>query len=272
VALGAIWGASFLFVRIVSPVLGPLLTADTRMLIAGAALTLWYRFAGFDPQWRRWGGHYAVAGMINTAFPFILYAFAALTITAGEMAVLNATAPMWGAVMSAAFLGERLRARRVVGLALGIAGVAFIARPSGQTATLVAIAAGLAAAACYAFAGIYLRRWAPEVPAKGMAVGTQLVPGLLLLPLVPVWPAPQPTTALVLASVLILGLVCGAIAYVLYFRLITDLGPTGALTVTYLTPLFAMLWGAVFLAEPVTLTMVGGGALVIVGTALVLRP
>jgi len=269
-ALGAIWGASFLFVRIVAPVLGPIATADSRMLVAGIGLALWFRFTGFDPQWRRWGLHYAAAGMINSGMPFILYAFAALHITAGEMAVLNATSPMWGAVMSAAFLGERLTARRIIGLALGVAGVALIASPSIQDTALLAWTAGLAAAACYGFMGVYLRRWAPGAPAKGLAVGTQLGAGLIVLPLVAIWPAPLSPTPLILACVLALGLVCGAVAYVLYFRLIVDLGATGALTVTYLIPLFAMLWGALFLAEPVTLPMAGGAALVIMGTLLVL--
>jgi drug/metabolite transporter (DMT)-like permease len=120
-ALSAIWGASFLFMRIVAPVLGPIATADSRMLVAGVALALWFRFTGLDPQWRRWGLHYAAAGMINTGMPFILYAFAALYISAGETAVLNATSPMWGAVMSAVFLDERLSARGILGLVLGIA-------------------------------------------------------------------------------------------------------------------------------------------------------
>jgi drug/metabolite transporter (DMT)-like permease len=246
-------------------------TADSRMLIAGAALTVWFRFTGFDPQWRRWGLHYAAAGMINTGAPFLLYAFSALYLTAGEMAVLNATSPMWGAVMSAAFLGERLTWRRVFGLVLGVAGVVFIARPAGGGAPLIAFAAGLAAAACYAFVGVYLKRWASDAPAKGMAVGTQLGAGLIVLPLVAFAPPPVNPSLLVLGSVIALGLICGAIAYVLYFRLIADLGATGALTVTYLTPLFAMLWGGLFLAEALTLPMVGGAALVIAGTLLVLR-
>ena len=269
-ALGAIWGASFLFVRIVAPVLGPIATADSRMLIAGIALALWFRFTGFDPQWRRWASRYAAAGMINTGLPFILYAFAALYLTAGEMAVLNATAPMWGAVMSAAFLGERLSSRRMLGLALGVAGVALIARPTAEGTTLLAAAAGLAAAACYGFIGVYLRRWAPGAPAKGLAVGTQVGAGLIVLPLVAVFPPAQAPSIPIAASVLALGLVCGAVAYVLYFRLIADLGATGALTVTYLIPLFAMLWGALFLAEPVTVPMAGGAALVILGTLLVI--
>jgi drug/metabolite transporter (DMT)-like permease len=241
------------------------------MLVAGIALALWYRFSGFDPQWRRWSAHYAAVGMINTGLPFILYAFAALYITAGEMAVLNATSPMWGAVMSAAFLGERLRARRVTGLALGVAGVALIAQPTAETATLLAAGAGLLAAACYGFVGIYLKRWAPGAPAKGLAVGTQLGSGLIILPMVGLFPPAQAPTMLVAGSVLALGLVCGAVGYVLYFRLMADLGPTGALTVTYLIPLFAMLWGAVFLSERVTLAMAGGAALVILGTLLVLK-
>jgi drug/metabolite transporter (DMT)-like permease len=270
-ALGAIWGAAFLFVRIVAPVLGPMATADSRMLVAGIALALWFRFTGFDPQWRRWGLHYALAGLINSGVPFVLFAFAALYITAGEMAVLNATSPMWAAVMSAVFLGERLTARRIAGLVLGLAGVALIARPAGAEATFLAVAAALLAAACYGFMGVYLRRWAPDAPAKGLAVGTQLAAGLLLLPLAAFSPPPLSPTPLIVGCVLALGLICGALAYVLYFRLIADLGATGALTVTYLIPLFAILWGALLLAEPVTLPMACGAALVMSGTLLVLK-
>lgn len=257
--------------RIVVPVLGPVVTADARMLIAGVALAVWFGLTGFDPQWRRWGLHYVLAGMINSAIPFLLWAVAALSLTAGELAVLNSTSPMWGAVFGAAFAGERLTGRRVAGLLLGASGVALIARPAAEAATLLALGAGLLAAACYGLIGVYLRRWAPGAPAKGLAVGTQLGAGLVLFPLVAIWPPSSPPAPPVLASVLALGLVCGAVAYVLYFRLIADLGATGALTVTYLIPLFAMLWGALFLAERVTPAMAGGAALVILGTLLVLK-
>lgn len=240
------------------------------MLVAALALALWFRWTGFDPQWRRWGLHYAAAGMINTGLPFILFAFAALELSAGEMAVLNATSPMWGALLSAAFLGERLAPRRIAGLLIGVAGVVLIARPAGESAPLLPLGAALAAAACYGFIGVYLRRWAPGAPAKGLAVGTQLGAGLIVLPLVALWPPASTPTPLVTGSVIALGLVCGAVAYLLYFRLIADLGATGALTVTYLIPLFAMLWGALFLDEAVTLAMAGGAGLVILGTILVL--
>lgn len=269
-ALGAIWGASFLFMRIVAPALGPIVTADARMLIAGVALALWFRFSGYDPAWHRWWAQYATVGMINTGIPFILFAYAALSLGAGEMAVLNATAPMWGAVMSAFFLGERLSARRVGGLVLGIGGVVLIAAPAAERAAWLPWIAALAASACYGFAGVYLRRWAHDAPAKGLAVGTQLTAGLLVLPLAAAWPPVSSPTPIVLGSVLALGLLCSAVAYLLYFRLVADLGPTGALTVTYLIPLFAMLWGTLFLGERPTLTMALGAVLVILGTLLVL--
>jgi drug/metabolite transporter (DMT)-like permease len=269
--LGAIWGSSFLFVRIVAPALGPLLTADLRILLAGLALVAWFRLTGFDPQWRLWLREYVIVGMLTSGMPFLLFAYAALSLSAGQMAVLNATSPMWGAVMAAALLGERLTARRVAGLALGVAGVAFIARPGGEALPLLPVAACLGAAWFYGFTGAYLKRWARAVPAKGMAVGTQMSAGLLMLPLAALWPPAAPPTPLVLACVLALGLVCGALAYLLYFRLIHDVGPAGALTVTYLVPLFGMLWGALFLGETLTPSMLGGAALVILGTVFVLR-
>lgn len=260
-----------MFVRIVAPLLGPILTADLRMLVAGAALVAWFKLQGFDAEWRRYGREYAIVGMLNTGLPFLLYAYAALRMTAGQMAVLNATSPMWGALMSALLLGERLSWRRIGGLVLGVAGVAVITRPAEGEVALLSVLACLGAAWCYGFTGVYLRRWSPAVPAKSLAVGTQMVAGLMVLPLVALWPPVAGPTPLVVGSILVLGLVCGAIAYVLYFRLIVDLGPTGALTVTYLTPVFGVLWGAVFLAEALTVSMLAGAALVIAGTVLVLK-
>jgi drug/metabolite transporter (DMT)-like permease len=269
--LGAIWGASFLFVRIVSPAIGPLLTADLRMLVAGVALVIWFRLVGFDPQWRRWLRQYAIVGLLTSGIPFLLYAYGALSLTAGQMSVINATSPMWGALMAAVLLGERLTPRRIAGLALGVAGVALIARPTGEALRLLPVMACLGAAWCYGFTAAYLKRWARAVPAKGMAVGTQLSAGLILLPFAAFSPPAAGPTPFIVACILALGLVCGALAYLLYFRLIHDVGPAGALTVTYLVPLFGMLWGALFLGEALTPAMLVGAALVILGTVFVLR-
>ena len=272
VALAAIWGASFLFTRIAAPALGPVLTAEARTLIAGIALAIYFGFTGYNPEWRRWGRQYVVVGILTSGLPFLLWAYAALTLTAGLMSVLNATSPMWGALCSAALLRERLTGRRIVGLLIGMVGVALVTRPEAGTAVPYgAMLAALSAALCYGLAGAYMKRWASAVPARGMAVGTQLVAGILLIPFIPLAPPQATPSLLIIVSVLMLGLMCGAIAYLLYFRLVADIGPTGALTVTYLIPVFGVLWGALFLGEALTLPMLAGGVLVILGTVLVLR-
>lgn len=272
VALAAIWGASFLFTRITAPVLGPVLTAEARTLIAGIALAIYFGVTGYNAEWRRWGRQYLIVGILTSALPFLLWAYAALTLTAGLMSVLNATSPMWGAVWSALLLRERLDARRIVGLLIGVVGVALVTKPeAGKALPYGPVLAALAAAFCYGLAGAYMKRWARDVPSRGMAVGTQLVAGILLIPFIALAPPDGAPSMPIVASMLALGLVCGAIAYLLYFRLVTDIGATGALTVTYLIPVFGVLWGALFLGEALTLPMLFGGVLVILGTVLVLK-
>lgn len=269
VALAAIWGASFLFMRVAAPALGAAATAEVRMLVAGLALSAWLAWRGFDPQWRRWAGQYFLVGAFNSAAPFVLYSYAALALSAGAMAVINAASPMFAALLSALFIGERLAARRALGLVLGFAGVALVARPSAGSA--LATAAALGAALSYAMSAVYLRRRARDVPARGMAVGTQVAGAVLLAPLALLFPPPALPGALVWANALALGLICSALAYLLYFRLIADIGATRALSVTYLIPVFGLLWGAVFLGEALSLSTLAGALLVIAGTALVLR-
>ena len=272
VSLAAIWGASFLFMRIAAPVLGPVLTAELRTLIAGIALAAYFAVTGYDPEWRRWGRHYVMVGILSSAVPFLLWAYAALSLTAGLLSVLNATAPMFGALCSALLLRERLKPARVLGLVIGIAGVALVTRPAeGSELHYLAIAAALVASFCYGLVATYIRRWASNVPSRGMAVGSQLAAGILLIPFIALSPPAAVPTAGVVAAILALGLVCGAIAYLLYFRLIADIGATGALTVTYLIPVFGVLWGALFLGEAVSALMLAGAALVVLGTVFVLR-
>ena len=269
VSLAAIWGASFLFMRIAAPAIGPVATADLRLLIAGVTLLLYYAATGFDAQWRlRWREYLAV-GALNSAAPFLLYAYAALELSVGLLAVLNATSPMWAALLGAVVLRETLTPKRVAGLLTGMVGVAMVSGVEASTQWL-SIAAGLGAALCYALTGIALKRWGQGAAARGMAVGTQLTGGVLLLPLLAIAP-PGNVTPGIAAALLALGVVCSALAYILYFRLIADIGATGALTVTYLIPLFGVLWGALALGEALTATRVVGALIVTAGTVLVLR-
>jgi len=272
VSLAAIWGASFLFVRIAAPAIGPVLTVDLRMLIAGATLAAYFRLIGFRAEWRRWWRQYAVVGLLTSALPFLLYAYAALSITAGFMSVINASSPMWGALFSAWLLGDRLSSRGIAGLAIGIVGVGLVTLPEiGAGFAVLPALAATGAAACDGLAGAHMRRWATNVPSRGMALGTQIAGGLMLAPFLAFAPPAAMPSALVVASVLAMGVVCGAVAYVLYFRLVTDIGAAGALTVTYLIPLFGVAFGAAFLDETISLVMLGGGGLVLLGTFLVLR-
>ena len=274
VALAAIWGGSFIFQRVASPVLGAALTAEGRLLIAGLVLALWFRLTGFDPQWRRYGRQYLAIGVVNMALPSLLYAFALTHIPASLAAILNSTSPMFGALFAALFLGERLTRRMGFGCAAGAVGVVLVARPDGFATTPMfgaAVAACLAACVCYGYTGVVIRRHAAGTPSRGIAVGSQLAGAAMLLPLLPFSPPLAEPTVFAISNLLALALLANALGMVLYFRLITDVGATRALTVTYLTPAFALLWGALFLGETLPASALAGGVLIVAGTVLVTR-
>lgn len=274
IALAAIWGASFLFMRVAAPSLGAVLTAELRVLIGGLALLAWLRLSGERLALRRHGGFYLLIGAIGIALPFTLYAFAAARAPASLLAILNATAPMFGLAWSSAFRDERLTLRKLAGLALGMAGVALVAAPGGFDAgpgVLLAAGAALGACCAYGVVGVLMKRFGSGATPHGMAAGNQLGAALVLLPLLPfVLPAAAPS-ALVVANALALGLLASGIAFLLYFRLIADIGATRALTVTYLIPLFGVLWGALFLGESLPASALAGGVVILAGTVLVTR-
>ncbi|HEY8607058.1 MAG TPA: DMT family transporter [Noviherbaspirillum sp.] len=272
VVLAAIWGASFLFTRMIAPVLGPLWTAEARVAIAGLAMLLFMAVRRKPMQFGAHWKHFLALGTLNSALPFALFSYAALTIPAGYAAILNATSPLWGALAGALMLGEQLTLRKLAGLASGIVGVALLVRLGPVAFTpevLVATLACAGAALCYALAGVYSKRKSNAVGAQQMATGSQLAATLVLLPFLPLAPVRAEPTAFVLLIAAMLALLCSAVAYFIYFRLIADIGPTRALTVTFLIPLFALGWGALFLGEPITMATIAGCALVIAATWLV---
>jgi drug/metabolite transporter (DMT)-like permease len=270
--LAALWGGSFLFMRVAVLPLGPIATAELRVLLAAAALIVWLRVAGVRLGWRQDWRLFLVVGTINSAAPFALYAFSALHLPVSYLVVLNATTPFFGALVSAAWLGERFTARAALGLVAGVGGVAMLVRlgPVPLASQVVwAIVAALLAALCYAVAAAYLKRQARTPAPAAVATGSQLAATVALLPLLPAMsPVAWPSSGEWIAVVM-LGVLCTAIPYLLYFRLIADVGATRALTVTFLIPAFGMLWGAVFLGETITGTMAAGCGLVLLGTALI---
>ena len=275
VALAAIWGASFIFIRVTAPVLGPAWMAEGRVLIGALVLLAWFRFTGFDPQWRRHLRFYIAVGVLNSAIPFTLYGFAGMYMAGSVMSILNATSPMFGLLLGALFMGERITARKIAGLVIGAAGVVLVARPAeseGASPMFVwAVAACLLASFAYGFTGVLIKKWGAGVPSRGIAVGAQVVAAVALMPLLPFMPPLAAPTTLVLASLLGLGVLASGIALLLYFRLMADIGPTRALTVTFLVPVFGLFWGMLLLGESLTPAAIGGAILVLAGTVLVTR-
>ena len=275
VSLAAIWGGSFIFIRVLAPTLGPIVTAASRVLIAGAVLVMYCRASGVSADLSRYWRQYLVIGIFNSTLPFVLYAFAALHIPASYSVILNSTTPLFTALLAIPMLGERMTLGKVAGLVAGAAGVTLVSRAGPVTPDLgfgAAVAACLGATLCYAASSIYMKKHAVGAKPLAIAGWSQVFAGLVLVPLVPIVPPSGAITPLVIANVLALALVCSSIAYVLYYRLIADVGPTRALTVAFLMPAFGMIWGAIFLGETITMPMIAGCALIIAGTAAVLRP
>ena len=274
VGLAAVWGLAFVFIRVAVPPLGPVALTVIRTLVAGCALFLVARAIGVELGWRTRWRRFLAFGIVNSAIPFMLISAAEEAMTAAFAAILVATAPLFGALIAAVWAGEPLTARRVGGLLAGVAGVALLVgwNPTGAPLPPAwAIAATLGAAALFGVAANYTRLRIRDIPPLVTAAGSQLCAGALLLPLVAAVPPVAMPSAIEWASALALALLSSALAFLLYFRLIANVGAVKTLTVNFLSPLFGVSGGVLLLGEPVTANMVAGTAVILTGTALVLR-
>lgn len=271
VFLAALWGGSFLFMRITSPVLGPIWLIEFRVSIAGLALLPLLIYLNSWQIVRRYFIPLFVIGCLNTAIPFSLFAFASLYLNAGFASILNATAPLFGVVVAFVWQKEKLTLSRLLGFILGFVGVTILVGWQAFTATssfFLAVGSGLLASLMYAIAAPYAKQNLSEVPSLVTASVSLLSAAIFLLPALPFTvPKTTPEPAIFLA-VLALALFSTALAYILYFHLIQAIGSTKTLTVAYLIPLFAMLSGSLFLDEPLTISMFIGCGLILLGTAI----
>ncbi len=279
--LAAIWGASFLFMRIAVPVLGSLPTAFFRASLGALGLLAFLLL--MRPLWNYQGKFRAclILGVINAGLPSVMYCLAALVLPAGYSSIFNATTPLMGVLIGALFFSEGLTTSKAAGVALGLFGVAVLTRTGPvdfDLPLLLGAAACLVATTCYGFAGFLTRRWIGPLGLDNRLVAFASLVGasLFQLPLFAgslAWQPPTswggPTVWLSLAG---LGLVCTAFAYVLYFRLLADIGPIKASTTTFLIPPFGVLWGALLLGEPLSWDYVPGCLLIGVALWLVVRP
>lgn len=281
-ALAAIWGASFLFMRVAAPVIGALPTAFLRVLLAGIgllALLLLLRVRlDFQGKLRQT----MLLGLINSGIPTLMYSFAALVLPAGYSSIFNATTPLLGALIGTLFFAEQMTLSKGFGVFIGLFGVGLLTRTGPlefTPALLWGALACLIATTCYGFAGYLARRWLDDaggLDSRLSAFGSMLGASLMLLPLFlwsvfthppaswggwPVW-----------GSLLGLGLLCTAFAYVLYFQLLSDIGPLKSMAVTFMIPPFGVFWGVLLLDEPLSWVYLYGGALIVLALWLVLRP
>ena len=275
ILLAAIWGASFLFMRIGTQELGPIPTAGLRVTVAALflfpLLLLRGQVSTLKQHWKITFG----VGILNSAIPFTCFTYALLTISTGLSAILNATVPLFGALIAWAWLQDRPNGSRMTGLAIGFIGVTMLAwnkasfHPDSNGASSgLAVLACLLACLCYGVSASIAKRMMAGLPALVSATGSQIGASLFLLPLtVWFWPTKAPSLHAWLA-VVVLGVLCSGLAYILYFRIIERAGPARALAVTFAIPAFAVLYGVLLLGESITPWMVVCALVIIAGTSL----
>ena len=273
--LAALWGASFLFMRLGAAEFGPLPTAGIRVGIAALFLLplLLARRQGATLllHWRK----ILFLGLLNSGLPFACYAYALLAISTGLSSLLNATVPLFGALVAWVWLKDRPHGLKIIGLLIGFVGVAMLAwgkasfKPDASgLSSGWAVVACLVACLCYGISASYTKRYLGGVPSLVVATGSQIGATLgLALPTLWLWPAVMPGATAWLA-LLAVGVLCTGVAYVLYFRLIEKMGAAASLTVTFLIPVFAVFYGVLLLGESVTGWMLICGAVILCGTAL----
>ncbi len=270
--LGAIWGASFMFMRVAAPEFGSTPLVAIRLGLGAVILLpfLWRERRAFDRQlWPR----LALIGAINSAIPFTLFAWAAQRAPAGIGAITNSMAVLFAALVAFLFYGEKIGARRAVALITGFAGVIVLASGKVGGASIgLPVAAGTFAAFLYGIGGNLVKRHLAGLPATAVAAATLSCAALMTAPFaIAQWPQ-HAVSAKSWGAVATLGVLCTGIAFVMYYRLIARIGASRAATTTYLVPLFGVGWAWLLLDEPLTMTMVVAGALILGSVVLSQRP
>jgi drug/metabolite transporter (DMT)-like permease len=266
--LGAVWGGSFLFMRIAAKDFGAFALVEVRLAL-GAVVLLPFLLRARDKLTRSHWLRFLGIGIINSAAPFVLFAWAAQRAPAGVVAISNATVVMFTSLVAFMMFGEKISRRSALGLLAGFIGVAVLAsdKTSGES-VLPAALAGVLASVLYGFGGNFTKRYLHDLPPSAVAAGTVLCASLVVAPLAAAtWPS-TPIPALSWLSAVMLGALCTGLAYFLYYRLLYRIGAPRTSTVTYLVPLFGVIWAWVFLDEPATVRMAIAGALILGGVAL----
>ncbi|MDP2261638.1 MAG: DMT family transporter [Hydrogenophaga sp.] len=269
--LSALWGASFLFLRIASPALGPWVLAGLRVVLATLTLAVVMRALRHDWPWRHWR-ELSFLGFLTMAAPFVLFSWAALHLPAGYSALLNTTAVLFGTLSAAWFKEDTLTARKLLGCLAGFAGVGLIVRlgpVQPTTTTVLAALACVAAAACYGLASPFMKRATTHMQPLAIAAGLHAMAMLMLLPGAALALPQARFTLPATLSMVLLGVVTSGLAYWVHLRIVRHVSPVAAMSPVFLIPVFGVTWGHLFLGEALSPGIFAGGALVLLATALV---
>ncbi|MCL4496327.1 MAG: DMT family transporter [Firmicutes bacterium] len=272
VLLAALWGGSFLFMRVASPVLGPVVLIDLRVLIAGFTLLLYARALHHRVRLLHKWKEYFLLGSLNAAIPFCLIASAELILPASWAAILNAVTPLFTAIVAYGWVKEPVTKRKLIGLVLGVIGVAVLVGWNSQPVNervILAVFFSLTAALFYGIGGVYTRVGFPGEKPLDLAIGQQLAAGVILIPLALFFVPHQMPGSAVIWSVIGLALLSTSLAYPLYFRLIRSVGPVKTLEVTFLVPVFGVFWGWLILREAVSAGTFFGLVVILLSVAFV---
>ena len=256
--LSSIWGSSFLFMRVGAPVVGPTMLIILRVGLAALFLLMVGLALKKQLHLKQHWQHYVILGALNSAIPFLMFAYAAQTISASLLSIMNATAPIWGALFTVIWERKAIAKKTVFGLLLGVIGVSTLVgfdHSMSQQGAVLAMLAALGAAGFYGSASLYARhaRHKGKNPpdAFGNAHGSMWTSTIMLLPVLFFFPMREVPSTTVMGAIFMLGVLCSGVALLIYFRLIANVGATSALTVTFLIPLFGVFWGHTLLGEPI---------------------
>lgn len=273
-SLALVWGASFLFMRIASPEFGPVFTTELRVSLAAASLMLYAVLTRRKLMiWRHWK-QFLVLGALNAALPFTLICMAELELSASLAAILNATTPMFTALAAWGTLKERPGWSKTIGLVIGLFGVIILVGWSPvpmEGKVLMSVLFSLGAALSYGFGGLYASRIGKGLEPLTLAIGQQLGASIVLLPLALIFAPRHLPSPAAIYSVIGLSLLCTSVAYLIYFRLIRNVGAVKTVSVTFLVPIFGIMWGAIFLNEPLYMNTIVGLFIILLSVMLVNR-
>jgi len=272
VFISALWGSSYIFMKVLSPVFGPVITASFRLIIAAIFLFILFKFQNYKVNWKRDYKLFFIIGVLNAGVPFFLYSYAALHIDASLSVILNSTAPMFGALFGYFIMKDKLSYLKIIGLVIGSLGVGIVSSvtlASGSAEFIISIIACLFASSLYGLSGVIIIKHAKKIEPKALALGSMFFGGISLLPFIIIFPIQGKVSLEIISYLMVFGILCTAIAFLIYFKLIKEIGTIKALTVTYLMPVFGIVWAFIILGERPNASMIIGLIIILVGIYLI---